>query len=74
MTIEECILGTKVSYNGQPGIIKSIGDDKTTVFVVFHCNKDWDDYKNYTGQSTRISDLRKGWLDDWIDTTKNILY
>jgi hypothetical protein len=46
------------------GIVKSRNElDGQTVFVVFKCNEDWDNYADYTGQSTRTSDLRPGWFD-----------
>jgi len=45
------------------GMIKSINEhDSTCVFVVFNCNDDWDNYTDYTGESTKIDQLRKGWI------------
>lgn len=32
--------------------------DSTHVFVVYHCNNDWDNYKDYTAASTPVRDLR----------------
>ena len=61
--------GTKVRYKpkhgkGQNGIIKSLNDmDDTVVFVVYNCAGEWDNYQNYTGASTKISDLRTGWSE-----------
>jgi len=33
------------------GKVKSFADDGDP-FVVYHCNNDWDNYKNYTGEKT----------------------
>ena len=32
-----------------------------TVRVVYHCNNDWDNYRNYTAATTNIIDLKIGW-------------
>jgi hypothetical protein len=40
----------------QKGRVKSLSD-KEHVFVVYHCNNDWDTYKNYTPARTNIKDL-----------------
>jgi len=46
------------------GIVKSINEyNNTTLFVVFNCNEEWDRYNDYTGQSTKINQLRKGWIN-----------
>lgn len=61
------IVGTKVHYcpahgTKQNGMIKSYNDmDPTTVFVVYRCGDDWDNYQDYTGASTKILDLKEGW-------------
>lgn len=34
------------------------------VFVVYNCNKDWDNYQNYTAAATHSNDLFLGWRDD----------
>jgi hypothetical protein len=39
----------------QRGRIKSWNG--SYVFVVYHCNKEWDKYKNYTGCATDPNDL-----------------
>lgn len=59
--------GTKVHYcpsHGvkENGIVKNVGE-ANNVFVVFKCAEDWDNYKDYTGQSTSIYDLKYGWVD-----------
>ena len=57
--------GSKVTYTfnkcNDKGIIKSFSDDYKKAFVVFKCNNDWEDYKNYTAQSTPIKHLKPGW-------------
>lgn len=50
--------GMKVLYDGkEPGIIKTLNDDGKTAFVVYHCNNDWDNYKQYTGILTNLYKL-----------------
>ena len=58
--------GQKVHYTSprgeiQNGIVKSVRDE--FLFVVFHCNGEWDDYENYTGQSTPHASLQDGWIE-----------
>jgi len=52
-------LGRWVSYKSHGkvtnGRIKSWNDK--FVFVVYHCDNDWDDYRNYTAAATRPEDL-----------------
>src|ERR1044072_345831 len=58
----------KVIENGR---IKSIGHH--SAFVVNNCNDDWNRYKDYTGQATKLSELHPGWVDkngNPIDTPK----
>lgn len=60
-------VGDKVHYSPQRGkkengIAKLVY--KRIVFVVYHCNDDWDNYGNYTSQSTEIDDLQLGWIDE----------
>lgn len=69
MTDTEIKSGAKVYYNPrhgkkENGIVKSLSDDGTAAFVVFHCNNEWSNYRNYTGQRTELSDLRYGWVDE----------
>lgn len=46
------------------GIVKE-GDthDQDCVRVVYHCNEDWENYKDYTAALTYIRDLRSGWIE-----------
>lgn len=65
--------GTKVHYlpkaregkdDPENGIIKSIPkDNQGAVFVVYHCNNDWDNYKDYTANLTKLTDLKIGWVE-----------
>jgi hypothetical protein len=60
--------GSKVAHvspNGdiENGIIKEICDDPKFMFVVFNCNDDWDNYKDYTGQRCSIYNLVRGWRE-----------
>ena len=45
------------------GIIKSLSDENH-VFVVYNCDGNWFQYRDYTAARTRISDLKLGWSDD----------
>ena len=61
-------IGQQVTYRDlscgkeQKGIVKSISDNEH-VFVVYNCNNDWDNYKDYTAARTRIIDLYDSWLE-----------
>lgn len=44
------------------GVIKALSPKKGYVFVVFHCNNDWDNYDDYTSQSTSLDNLVEGWI------------
>lgn len=59
-------VGDKVHYTAphgatQNGIVKKVED---FVFVVFHCNGEWDKYMDYTGQATRLQDITPGWVNE----------
>lgn len=52
--------GDKVLYNKlEKGIIKTIDGD--SIFVVYNCGEDWNNYKNYTGAKTPKNKLTLGW-------------
>ena len=60
-------IGDKVAYikldgSWENGIIKSIGS-YNTVFVVFNCGDEWDNYKDYTAAGCDKSQLVEGWRD-----------
>jgi hypothetical protein len=45
------------------GMIKSLSEYQDDhVFVVYHCNDDWQHYKDYTGALTNINQLILGWI------------
>jgi hypothetical protein len=45
------------------GIVKMVSTlHDNSVFVVYNCGGDWDNYTDYTSALTSISDLKKGWL------------
>jgi len=49
-------------FNWENGIVKEVPEDSLVyIRVVYHCNGEWEDYQNYTGQSTNIRDLHEGW-------------
>lgn len=44
------------------GIIKEIRNNKIDgVWVVYNCNGNWDNYKDYTGALTNLCDLKLEW-------------
>ena len=51
----------KTPYKCEKGIIKSISDEDYS-FVVYHCNDDWDNYKEYTAARTPNANLVPGWV------------
>jgi len=56
--------GDKVLYAGtDKGIVKIDQEDKYSVFVVYSCGENWNEYENYTAQNSHISFLTKGWAD-----------
>ena len=55
-------IGAYVMYNAnystpEMGRIRAYDNEKKTCFVVYKCNGNWNDYRNYTSQSTKYSDL-----------------
>lgn len=58
-------VGDMISYgrpdcvNRKEGKIKTIAKDGYHVFAVFSCNRDWDNYRDYTAQRVRIRDVIK---------------
>lgn len=74
MSKNDIKIGIKVHYipykgctdkEYQNGKIKCFCNDTTDyVFVVYHCNNNWDldHWKDYTGQRTAVSDIKLGWV------------
>lgn len=63
---QEIKAGSYVTYTAQhgkqeKGIVKSITEDGQAAFVVYHCNDDWENYYNYTGARTELTNLHYGW-------------
>jgi len=60
--------GMEVHYTShgtkENGIIKDLNEDQTIAWVVYKCNNQWSNYKNYTGAATNIQDLCKGWVTE----------
>jgi hypothetical protein len=52
----------KLDRKYENGIVKELVDDEY-VRVVFHCDGDWKNYKNYTSALTPIRDLYFGWKE-----------
>jgi hypothetical protein len=70
MDNKELKVGDYVHYwpgYGKPenGRVKSVTKD--AVFVVFHCDNDWENYQDYTGQNTKIDHLQLGWINEKIN-------
>ena len=60
--------GMKVYYTSphgttENGIIKDLNESQTIAWVVYKCDNEWENYKNYTGAATNIQDLTKGWVN-----------
>ena len=62
--------GQKVHYDpihgsgAQNGMVKSITNNEAGIFVVYHCNDDWKDYRNYTAQLTPAIEVKDGWINN----------
>ena len=63
-------IGDKVHYQPEHydsndyenGIVKSFpSNTDLSVFVVYHCNEEWESFLNYTGALTLKKDLKPGW-------------
>lgn len=59
--IKEGVSVTYTSPHGtkENGVVKSV--DGNTAFVVYNCNGEWHNYKEYTGCATNIKNLKIGW-------------
>lgn len=71
-------VGDKVHYSPKKGpkengIIKRIDDIPYVVpiiYVVYQCNNNWDNYKDYPAVWTRKEDLKLGWYKHEIEPDK----
>lgn len=61
-------VGDKVTYvpdygRSNKGIVKEIPEHTDdSVRVVYNCNDDWKNYKDYTSSLTNVRNLVKGWV------------
>ena len=68
--IAELCVGRRVHYQPshyaeddfENGIVKEIPTHTNSmVRVIYHCDGNWDRYKDYTSELTAIKDLKLGW-------------
>ena len=62
--------GDKVHYTEHSGrkpktngIVRGLPKEEGYYFVVFHCNNDWDNYREYSSEYTDGRDLSPGWIE-----------
>lgn len=55
-------LHKKSDQPAENGIVKALRPDPRSVYVVYKCDGDWDNYKEYTAESSYIKSLRHGWV------------
>ena len=51
---------TLAPYKKERGIVKGLSSEGY-VFVVYHCDDNWDRYFDYTGARTDMNNLKMGW-------------
>jgi len=60
--LENSDVGARVIYSSfdkeEEGVIKNFNNGRKVAWVVFHCNNEWENYRDYTAQCTNYSDLR----------------
>ncbi len=80
--LKQTKVGDKVFYNPlfnddnyQNGMVKEIRDNENHdgIWVVYHCDDNWDNFQNYTGELTYIKDLHPGWVNE-VNQEKNNEY
>ena len=55
------------------GIVKEVPEHTTTAIrVVYNCNGDWKNFKEYTSALTNVNDLFYGWKQEEIDVDIDI--
>ena len=77
INLSEILIGSKVCYipehyketgKFENGIVKEIPEGSLdSVRVVYNCNGDWNNYKDYTSALTNVRDLYHGWIHPQID-------
>lgn len=59
--LENNQVGARVIYKSfdkeEEGVIKNFNNCNKVAWVVFHCNGEWENYRDYTGQCTSYNDL-----------------
>lgn len=55
-------VGDKVHYFKENGIVKRIAEGGC--WVVYNCNNDWENYKDYTAAYTSFSNIQIGWYGE----------
>ena len=67
---EQFEIGSKVTYTPnfggktEKGIVHSYFGMRNYVYVVYKCDNNWDNYRDYTPQLTSKGALRLGWDDE----------
>ena len=68
--ISKLKIGDKVHYQPdhysddewENGMVKEIRDNiNDSIFVVYNCAGDWNNFRNYTSALTNLRDLKIGW-------------
>jgi hypothetical protein len=65
--LEKLKVGDKVHYQPdytdkqENGIVKEIRG--SYIFVVYHCDENWEEYQKYTAALTGIKHLKLGWKE-----------
>lgn len=61
-------VGDKVHYiafkgsKPENGIVKEIRERDKIAFIVYKCDNQWIRYRDFTGCSTKLEDLKMGWV------------
>lgn len=62
-------VGDRVTYvsgnKAECGKVKALSDNDH-VFVVYHCDGDWERFEDYTAARTPIKDLIEGWIPNYV--------
>lgn len=53
-----------VSHNKKENGIVLRAATKYSVYVVYNCDGNWNNYMNYTARLTVLCDLELGWVDE----------
>ena len=70
IVISKLKIGDKVHYQPdhysddefENGMVKEIRDNiNDSIFVVYNCNGNWNNFRNYTSALTNLRDLKIGW-------------